>query len=245
MPSFKDSKNSALNPELAIKKEVVRRQKEANKIGEIVPTSAVVAPQTSSPSRVGGLAEVMSSLDTLTAEVVATISFYTVAGIRAVDEMVGNDTSGIQKPRDAVADLSPNSSSMVSLIKKGQGILASANYDLTNKLSRIEVDTIASDIKGCLKSVRELTRITRRVNRFLTQQLPNEGRVAFLELWNGISRLTERWEPALLKFLEEVDMSIQRARQGVSATATGAGYSGGLMPSHFADTTPSLPRRFI
>jgi hypothetical protein len=245
MPSFKDSKNSALNPELAIKKEVVRLQKEANKTGEIVPTSAVAGPQISSPSRAGGMAEVMNSLDTLTAEVVSTISFYTVAGIRAVDEMVGNDTSGIQKTRDAVADLSPNSSAMVSLIKKGQGILASANYDLTNKISRIEVDTIASDVKGCIKSERELIRLKRRVDRFLRQNINADGRVAFLELWNGISRLSDRWEPALLKFLEDVDMSIQRAKQGVSATATGAGYSGGLMPSHFAVTSPSLPRRFI
>ena len=231
MPQFKDPKNPALNTLNKAKKRVVKNEKiqysrlqpdqipADDTFGEVASGKAP-----SRGARASGMAEIMSSLDTLTSEVVSTVSFYTIAGIRAVDAMVGDfGATGIQKPRDAVADLSPNSSAMVTLIKRGAGVLASANYDLTNKLSSVEVDSIISDVKGVAKSVRELARLARRVARFQDQDLPNAGRVAFNELWNGILRLTERWEPSLRKFIEDVDRAIGRAKSGVSATLTGSG----------------------
>lgn len=234
MPQFKDPKNSALSTLNKAKKRVLKNEK--IQYSRLQPDQVPVddtfgevasAPSKSRGARASGMAEIMSSLDTLTAEVVSTISFYTIAGIRAVDDMVGEfGATGVQKPRDAVADLSPNSSAMVTLIKRGQGVLASANYDLNNKLSTLEIDSITSDVKGSAKSVRELARLVRRVQRFQNQDLPNAGRVAFAELWGGIMRLTERWEPALRKFLEDVDRAIGRARAGVSFTKTGSGMLG-------------------
>ena len=222
MPQFKDPKNPALSSLNRAKKRVIKNEKiqysrlQPDKVDDGDDAFSEPASGTTPRTAVKGMAEVMSQLDTLASEVMATISFYTVAGIRAVD-----DETEVQKPRDAVADLASNSSAMITLIKKGQGILASANYDLTRKLSNVEIDSIISDVKGGIKSLRDLNRINRRVNRFLTQDLPMDGRTAFLELYNGIMRLVERWEPSYTKLLQDVDRAIARAKSGVSATITG------------------------
>jgi hypothetical protein len=51
------------------------------------------------------------------------------------------------------------------------------------------------------------------------------------------------WRPEYQKFVKSLGDAL-RATQRIS-DVVGAGYSGGLMPSHYAITTASLPRRFI
>jgi hypothetical protein len=273
MPSFKDSKNPALNPLLAVKKEVVRRQKEANKIGDIVPTP-VVSQQTLSPSKGVGLAGVLNEIDSLAEELYLSASQYLESGVNAVRqqrdiaeglrrmedepeiredvERAEKNKDLVPKPTEVIKDLASDATTLVNLTRRASALLASSFYDLRG-LSPIELETCISSAKKINSVARNIAReiggpveVGRTVRRLLREpDIPLVARTQLVELNESLNRLIVRWLSPLMSFVDDLSRALTRARQGVSATATGAGYSGGLMPSHFAETSPSLPRRFI
>jgi hypothetical protein len=232
MPSFKDSKNPALNPLLAIKTELIRRQKDAFRGEDIVATPAV-SQQIVTPY--GDL-------------------FKLLVGINAQYREVALELEGLKGTTTvALTDRFKGSSTALSqALKMGNEMLKRIKYDLSgfsdDELRGIEREY--NELKGNEQVIEEdLARFEREANaepaegeeagpassaqqrRFKRKRLDN-----LMSVFSG-------WHQQYKIFIKRLGDALRKTNR--VADVVGAGYSGGLMPSHYAITTASLPRRFI
>jgi uncharacterized protein YukE len=232
MPSFKDSNNPALNPELAIKKEVMRRTKDANRgtEGAEIP---VVSQQVSTPY--GDLYKLLVSINALFNETVLELV-----------NLRGTNSS-------TLSDRFKSSSSAISQqLKFANQYLKKMKYDLSGFSD--------DELKGIEKEYNVLKENEAIFDEYMEEYKTAEDRYAGVpgQTAQSVSKikgdLKRRYDALVVQFrlwIEEYNILSKRLGDALKRTnrvadvAVGAGYSGGLLPSHYAITTAGLPRRFI
>jgi uncharacterized protein YukE len=231
MPSFKDSNNPALNPELAIKKEVMRRAKDANRgtEGTEIPS---VSQQVSTPY--GDLYKLLVSINALFNETVLELV-----------NLRGTNSS-------TLSDRFKSSSSAISQqLKFANQYLKKIKYDLSGFSD--------DELKGIEREYNVLKENEAIFDEYMEEYKTAEDRYVGQagQTAQSVSKikgdLKRRYDALVVQFrlwIEEYNILSKRLGDALKRTnrvadVVGAGYSGGLMPSHYAITTASLPRRFI
>jgi hypothetical protein len=253
MPSFKDSNNPALNPELAIKKELMRRTKDANRAteGAEVPS---VSQQIATPY--GDLYKTLTLINAHYAEV--TLELDSFRQLTTIPTLLTDRFKG-------------SSLALSQSLKMGNALLKRMKYDLSG-LSDDELRGIQKEynemkanevgFEADLASISALARgapTDAEMDELRAQEIAQEQYGTYPEAPGKAStgqrlRQAEKrrvnlakqfatWRPEYQKFVKSLGDAL-KATQRV-ADVVGSGYIGGLMPSHYAITTASLPRRFI
>lgn len=231
MPSFKDSKNPALNPLLAIKSELMRRQKDAYRGEDIVPTP-IVSQQLATPY--GDLYKLLVSINALFNETVLELVGLKGSNSYALSDRFKSSSSAISQQlkfanqylKKIKYDLSGFSDDELRGIEKEYNVLKDneTTFDQYMDEYRGASDAYAGQPGATAQSVAKIKGDLRRRYESLLSQF----------------RL---WIDEYTTFIKRLGDSLKRTAR--VADVVGAGYSGGLMPSHYAITTASLPRRFI
>lgn len=260
MPRFKNSEDPALNPLLAIKKELMRRQKDANTGSDIVSTPAVSVPDTSG---YGELYKVLVAVNAHFSEVTLELDSFRQSS----------------KPEVLLSDRFKGSALALSQsLKYGNGLLKKLRYDLSgfadDELRGIEKEY--NEMRGNERSFEaDLAHFKDLATGAPTDAEMDELRAqAIAEAEYGVdpvvisnasraqklkyakARLSNlmkqfaTWRPEYQKFVKSLGDALRATNR--LADVVGAGYSGahsrmtaGYLPSHFIDTSPYLPRRFI
>jgi hypothetical protein len=215
MPSFLKQNDPSLSTLNKVKRKVTKKLKEQYRIAP----DDIVAPKDGAPaisgavapsrSPVGGLASLLSDMETLIAEQVATSIQITDGALVALDA-----GRMLQKPTDVIQDLAGNASELVNMIKKGANILASASYDLKGKLSQAELDSSVASIKDISSYMRRQDReVTQRLMRTLRLDLEPDERIEVLELSNALNTSTSRWEAPLVVLQQALVKALSEAKK--------------------------------
>lgn len=295
MPSFKDSNNPALNPELAIKKEVMRRTKDANRgtEGTEVPSVSqqIATPYGDLYKMLVGInayfGEVGSELDLLKGSSKFEVSDRFKGSSLALTQSIkftnqylkkikydlsgfsDDELKGIEREYNDMID---NEKSFLEGVRYQKGL--ADREDATNRPTASAGEPDEDDFREALLmqygdldqySPKERKRIEGEINKALkdfekrkqSEKARSEGQSKRYKSarYSALLSQFKSWLPEykeLVKRLGDALMATGRVA-GVSARTgdafardiVGSGYSGGLMPSHYAITTAGLPRRFI
>lgn len=231
MPSFKDSKNPALNPLLAIKTELIRRQKDAFRGEDIVATPAV-SQQLISPY--GDLFKLLVSINAQYREVALELEgLKGTTTVALTDRFKGSSTAlsqalkmGNEMLKRLKYDLSGFSDDELRGIEKEYNELRGNELLVEEDLARFEREA-EGDVEGADAGPASVA----QQRRFRRKRLDN-----LMAVFAG-------WHQQYKMFVKRLGDALRRTSR--VSDVVGAGYSGGLMPSHYAFTTASLPRRFI
>lgn len=300
MPSFKDSNNPALNPELAIKKEVMLRSKDANRSRESV-TIPAVSQQVATPygdlyKMLVGInayfGEVGSELDLLRGSskfevsdrfkgsslaLTQTIKFANQYLKKLKYDLSGfsdDELRGIEKEYNEMID---GEKTFLEGVRYQKGLADREEAQDRPSASAGDPDGADLDEDEFREALRmqygdldqyppkERKRVEAEINKSIkdferrkqSAKTRSEGQSKRYRSarYNALLSQFQSWLPSykeLVKRLGDALMATGRI-SGVSSRSgeafardlVGSGYSGGLMPSHFAITTASLPRRFI
>jgi hypothetical protein len=218
MPQFKDPKNSALSGLNKAKKRVLKNEK--IQYGQLQPDQvpaddtfgevASSAPKSRSSSSAGGIAGLLSELESLINEVVQTNNFF----IEESGEMI-DTLDSIPKPTSVIKDTGPSATAIVNIVKRISTLLASANYDFRNKLTQPELDSAISNLKSISKTMVANDRIFRRADRPLRgrDDLDDANRRAYLALVTALERVQLRWRPGLNAMYNDLHSALVGAKQ--------------------------------
>jgi hypothetical protein len=300
MPSFKDSNNPALNPELAIKKEVMRRAKDANRgtEGAEIP---VVSQQIATPygdlyKMLVGInayfGEVGSELDLLKGSSKFEVSDRFKGSSLALTQSIKFTNQYLKKIKYDLSGFSDDELKGIEreyndMIDNEKSFLEGVRYQkgLADKEDELDRPTASAgdpegleldeeDFREALLmqygdldqySPKERKRVEAEINKALKDfekrkqsakaRSDGQSKRYKAKRYNALLSQFKSWLPEykeLVKRLGDALMATGRVA-GVSARTNdafsrdivGSGYSGGLMPSHYAITTAGLPRRFI
>lgn len=260
MPRFKNSEDPALNPLLAIKKELMRRQKDANTGSDIVSTPAVSVPDTSG---YGELYKVLVAINAHYSEVTLELDSFrqsTVIPVLLTDRFKGSALALSQS------------------LKYGNAILKKLRYDLSgfsddelrgiekeyNELRENErgfeadIEYISSLAKGAPTDAemdemraQAIAEAEYGVDPAVVTKASSAQKLRQAEKRRiNLAKQFATWRPEYQKFVKSLGDALRATNR--LADVVGAGYSGahsrmtaGYLPSHFIDTSPYLPRRFI
>jgi hypothetical protein len=226
MPQFKDPKNSALSGLNKAKKRVLKNEK--IQYGQLQPDQVPVddtfgavassAPKSRSSSSAGGVAGLLSELESLIGEVVQTNKFY-------VDTSADNiilDPESIPKATSVIKDVGPNATAIVNITKRLATILASTNYDFRSKLSAPELASASANMKSLSSMLLADDRLFRRADRVLRRDgVGDRGRVLYLDLIHALERVVTRWKPGLIAVYTELNDALKGARANPAMTGRG------------------------
>lgn len=170
MPRFLKQNDPSLSTLNVVKRKVNKKLKEQYRIAP----DDIVAPEDGAPSITGatapssnkarGMAPLLSDLETLVSEVIQSTRFYVDGGVQGARQ---GEIANIPKQTDVVKDLASKSSEIVNLCKRGQAIVASANYDFNGKVTEPELTSMVSDALNIAKMTRGLARYLHRLQRLL------------------------------------------------------------------------------
>ena len=299
MPSFKDSNNPALNPELAIKKEVMRRTKDANRAteGSDVPSVSqqIATPYGDLYKMLVGInayfGEVSSELDLLKSSskfevsdrfkgsslaLTQSIKFanqylkkikYDLSGFsddelrgiqKEYNEMIDSEKSFVEgvryqkgladrEDRDAVTP-TPTASSAGEPDEEAFREGLRLQYGDIDELPPKERKRAEADINRAIKD------FEKKKQSFLAKSEGQSKRYKVAR-YNALLSQFQSWLPEYKDLVKRLGDALSRTGRIVDVSPrtdsafardlVGNGYSGGLMPSHYAITTAGLPRRFI
>jgi hypothetical protein len=301
MPSFKDSNNPALNPELAIKKEVMRRAKDANRRteGVEIPTISqqIATPYGDFYKMLVGInayfGEVGSELDLLRGSskfevsdrfkgsslaLTQSLKFanqylkkikYDLSGFsddelrgikKEYDEMIGNETTFVEgvRTQKGLADREealdrPTASSGgdpegLELDEEEFRQALAMQYGDLDELDAKQRKRAEAEINKAIKDFEKRKQSAKTRSEGQSKRYKSARYNALLSQFNS-------WLPEYKDFVKRLGDALNRTGRIVDVSPrtdsafardlVGNGYSGGLMPSHYAITTASLPRRFI
>jgi hypothetical protein len=300
MPSFKDSNNPALNPELAIKKELLRRAKDANRAteGAEVPSISqqIATPYGDLYKMLVGInayfGEVGSELDLLRGSskfevsdrfkgsslaLTQSIKFanqylkkirYDLSGFsddelrgiqKEYNEMIGSEKSFVEgvETQKRLADAEVEKDRPTASAGDPEGM------DLDEDEFREALAMQYGDLEQY--SPKERKRVEAEINKALkdfekkkqSAKARSEGQSKRYKVarYNALLSQFNSWLPEYKDFVKRLGDALKRTGRIVDVSPrtdsafardlVGNGYSGGLMPSHYAITTAGLPRRFI
>jgi len=300
MPSFKDSNNPALNPELAIKKEVMRRAKDANRRteGVEIPTISqqIATPYGDFYKMLVGInayfGEVGSELDLLRGSSKFEVSDRFKGSSLALTQSLkfanqylkkikydlsgfsDDELRGIKKEYD---ELINNEKTFVDGVRTQKGLAdreveldrpsASAGdpegMDLDEDEFRQALEMQYGDLGEM--SAKDRKRAEAEMNKAIkdferrkqSAKARSEGQSKRYKSarYNALLSQFNSWLPEYKDFVKRLGDALSRTGRIVDVSPrtdsafardlVGYGHSGGLMPSHYAITTASLPRRFI
>jgi hypothetical protein len=298
MPSFKDSNNPALNPELAIKKEVMLRSKDANRSREGVAIPSV-SQQTATPygdlyKMLVGInayfGEVGSELDLLKGSSKFEVSDRFKGSSLALTQSIKFTNQYLKKIKYDLSGFSDDELRGIEreyndMIQNEKTFLEGVRYqkgladreDATNRPTASAGEPAGEDEEDFREALlmqygdldqyspKERKRVEGEINKAIkdfekrkqSEKARSEGQSKRYKSarYNALLSQFKSWLPEykeLVKRLGDALMATGRIAGVSSRTGdafardlVGNGYSGGLMPSHYAITTASLPRRFI
>lgn len=178
MPRFLKQNDPSLSTLNKVKRVVNKKLKQQYRIAPddiVAPAGAdgeapVGAPAPSS-NKARGMAPLLSDLETLVSEVIQSTRFYVDGGVQGARQ---GEIANIPKQTDVVKDLASKSSEIVNLCKRGQAIVASANYDFNGKVTEPELTSMVSDALNIASMISGRRGLARYINR-LQRLLDDEG----------------------------------------------------------------------
>jgi hypothetical protein len=225
MPQFKDPKNSALSTLNKAKKRVLKNEK--LQYSRLQPDQVPVddtfgevasAPSKSRGSSAGGVAGLLSELESLIGEVVQTNKFY----VDTSAENIILDPESIPKAPSIVKDTGSNATAIVNITKRLATLLASANYDFRSKLSAPELASASANMKSISKMLLADDRLFRRADRVLEREgVQLRGRILYLDLIHALERVETRWKPGLIAVYQDLESALKDARANPAMTGRG------------------------
>ena len=298
MPSFKDSNNPALNPELAIKKEVMRRTKDANRAteGSDVPSVSqqIATPYGDLYKMLVGInayfGEVSSELDLLKSSSKFEVSDRFKGSSLALNQSIkfanqylkkikydlsgfsDDELRGIQKEYNEMID---SEKSFVEGVRYQKGLADREDRDAVPNASagepageseeefRMALELQYGDIDELPTAERKRAEADRNkaIKDFQKRRQSavnrGEGQSKRYKVarYNALLSQFQSWLPEYKDLVKRLGDALSRTGRIVDVSPrtdsafardlVGNGYSGGLMPSHYAITTAGLPRRFI
>jgi hypothetical protein len=298
MPSFKDSNNPALNPELAIKKELMRRTKDANRAteGAEVPSVSqqIATPYGDLYKMLVGInayfGEVGSELDLLRGSSKFEVSDRFKGSSLALTQSIkfanqylkkikydlsgfsDDELRGIQKEYNEMID---SEKSFIEGVRYQKGLADREDRDAVPTASagepageseeefRMALELQYGDLDEY--PPKERKRAEAEKNKAIKdfekrrQSAVNRGEGQSKRYktarYNALLSQFSSWLPEYKDFVKRLGDALSRTGRVTDVSPrtdsafardlVGNGYSGGLMPSHYAITTAGLPRRFI
>jgi len=253
MPRFKNSEDPALNPLMAINKELMRRQKDANRAEGVVVAPAI-STQLATPY--GDLFKTLIAINAHYSEVTLELDSFrqsTVIPVLLTDRFKGSALALSQSLKMANA-----------LLKKMKYDLSSFSDDELLGIER-EYNEMKANEVGFEEDLASISALARgaptdaEMDELRAQEIAHQqfgtypdapGKATTAQRLRQARKRSENlakqfatWRPEYQKFVKSLGDAL-KATQRV-ADVVGSGFSGGLMPSHYAITTASLPRRFI
>lgn len=276
MPRFRDSDNPALNPELEIKKEVLKRNR--NRFQGDESFSSVPPMSDGSPDKYTALYKLLTSINASYGEVTNVLDIYT-------------QEAGKSAGSSGLADRFTGTATTLSqLLKQANAFLKSIRYDLTDlsidQLKSIEREY--SELKANeerfdedFDTLKGLGEGAPTQDEMIQQQMADDISIGIQDYYmrtfgeippefepidvkeakkrsstaqqlryrrkrfENIEKLFSVWHRQYLTFVKNLGDALNATNQIIVGSGYGDRMIGGLLPSHFIQTSNYLPRRFI
>jgi hypothetical protein len=216
MPRFLKQNDPSLSTLNVVKRKVSKKLKEQYRIAPddiVAPAGADGEAPIGNPTpRIGkpasGLASLLSDMETSISEQVSITNVLIEGALLALEQ-----DEKLQKGSDVLKDLAGNASVIALQVKKGQALLAKANFDLNGKLTQAELESSISSVKDISRYMIAENREIERLRAQLRRNLTADERIEVLYLLDAINKSNLRWVSSLIVLHGDLVEALSKAKK--------------------------------